>query len=142
MAMIKCSECGKEISDKAFTCPNCGNPIKAIKDAQIDQQNREYSKNYNIQIRLYNILAFVIALVAGMELFKVKITLVPFIVFLVCAIFLLVFFKYWIPILAALFIRKYRQTYYQIPKFTIIISLCIGYVFGCGIGIYLYEQIR
>lgn len=24
MALIKCSECGKEISDKAATCPNCG----------------------------------------------------------------------------------------------------------------------
>lgn len=24
MAMIKCPECGKEISDKAFSCPNCG----------------------------------------------------------------------------------------------------------------------
>jgi DNA-directed RNA polymerase subunit RPC12/RpoP len=27
MAMIKCSECGKDISDKAQTCPNCGCPI-------------------------------------------------------------------------------------------------------------------
>lgn len=25
--LIKCSECGKEISDKAANCPNCGNPI-------------------------------------------------------------------------------------------------------------------
>ena len=27
MAMIKCPECGKEISDLAETCPNCGFPI-------------------------------------------------------------------------------------------------------------------
>lgn len=27
MAMIKCPECGKEISNKALTCPNCGCPI-------------------------------------------------------------------------------------------------------------------
>ncbi len=27
MALIKCSECGKEVSDKAKACPNCGNPI-------------------------------------------------------------------------------------------------------------------
>ena len=27
MALINCSECGKEVSDKAATCPNCGNPI-------------------------------------------------------------------------------------------------------------------
>lgn len=27
MAMIKCPECGKEVSDKAKNCPNCGSPI-------------------------------------------------------------------------------------------------------------------
>lgn len=27
MALIKCSECGKEVSSKAQSCPNCGNPI-------------------------------------------------------------------------------------------------------------------
>lgn len=28
MALIKCPECGKEISDKTSSCPNCGYPIK------------------------------------------------------------------------------------------------------------------
>ena len=28
MAMIKCSECGEEVSDKASTCVHCGNPLK------------------------------------------------------------------------------------------------------------------
>jgi len=28
MSLIKCSECGKEISNKASTCPHCGNPIQ------------------------------------------------------------------------------------------------------------------
>lgn len=27
MALIKCSECGKDVSDKAPSCPSCGNPI-------------------------------------------------------------------------------------------------------------------
>lgn len=27
MALIKCPECGKEISDKAKSCPGCGYPI-------------------------------------------------------------------------------------------------------------------
>lgn len=27
MSLIKCSECGHEVSEKAFTCPNCGCPI-------------------------------------------------------------------------------------------------------------------
>ena len=30
MALIKCSECGKEISDKATACPSCGFPIPQI----------------------------------------------------------------------------------------------------------------
>lgn len=27
MALIKCPECGREISDKAIACPNCGFPV-------------------------------------------------------------------------------------------------------------------
>lgn len=30
MALIKCPECGKEISDKAAVCPSCGYPISTI----------------------------------------------------------------------------------------------------------------
>mgnify|MGYP000260335541 CR=1 FL=1 len=29
MALIKCKECGKEISDQAEACPNCGCPLNA-----------------------------------------------------------------------------------------------------------------
>ncbi len=28
MALIQCSECGKDVSDKAAACPGCGNPIQ------------------------------------------------------------------------------------------------------------------
>ena len=28
MSLINCPECGKEISDRANSCPNCGYPIK------------------------------------------------------------------------------------------------------------------
>ena len=30
MAMMNCPECGKEISDKAYVCPNCGFLLKEI----------------------------------------------------------------------------------------------------------------
>lgn len=30
MALIKCSECGKDISDKASICPNCGCPLSEM----------------------------------------------------------------------------------------------------------------
>src|SRR5436189_2564801 len=29
MALIKCSECGKDVSDKATACPNCGAPARS-----------------------------------------------------------------------------------------------------------------
>jgi predicted nucleic-acid-binding Zn-ribbon protein len=29
MALIKCSECGNDVSSKATACPKCGNPIAA-----------------------------------------------------------------------------------------------------------------
>lgn len=32
MAMIKCPECGKEISDRAIACPNCAFPIAEAKN--------------------------------------------------------------------------------------------------------------
>lgn len=31
MALIKCPECGKEMSDQAISCPNCGCPIEVVK---------------------------------------------------------------------------------------------------------------
>ena len=31
MALITCPECGKEVSDKATACPNCGSPLNDTK---------------------------------------------------------------------------------------------------------------
>lgn len=42
MALINCSECGKEISDKAVACPNCGAPISASKKIVSDNQTTYY----------------------------------------------------------------------------------------------------
>lgn len=32
MSLIKCSECGKEVSDKADKCPHCGNKLDTVND--------------------------------------------------------------------------------------------------------------
>ena len=46
MALIKCSECGKEISDKAEVCLHCGNPIqKTIKEEKKKQRKSFYELN-------------------------------------------------------------------------------------------------
>lgn len=36
MALIKCSECGKEMSDKAACCPHCGCPITSMETENIE----------------------------------------------------------------------------------------------------------
>jgi hypothetical protein len=33
MALIHCSECGREISDRASSCPGCGAPVRAVSEA-------------------------------------------------------------------------------------------------------------
>lgn len=41
MALIKCTECGKEFSDKASACPNCGCPTQEI----LKELNTNFSEN-------------------------------------------------------------------------------------------------
>lgn len=41
MALIKCYECGKEVSNQALACPNCGYPIKKQKQKQKQEQDPE-----------------------------------------------------------------------------------------------------
>ena len=45
MALVKCPECGKEISDSATTCPNCGVNVQKLwkkqKQAEKDQKAME-----------------------------------------------------------------------------------------------------
>lgn len=47
MALIKCSECGKQVSDKATSCPNCGAPIKNLtNDVIMIQVDRDPSQPF------------------------------------------------------------------------------------------------
>lgn len=39
MALIKCVECGKEYSDKASACPNCGNPSGSSNSSSRNNKN-------------------------------------------------------------------------------------------------------
>lgn len=41
MALIKCEECGKEISDKATACPHCGVPKSTIKLSHEERERNE-----------------------------------------------------------------------------------------------------
>ena len=53
MALIKCSECGHEVSDKAASCPKCGAPIAGASETlaagvQI-KTIQETSKKFKLQ---------------------------------------------------------------------------------------------
>ncbi len=44
MALIKCPECGKEISDRAARCPKCGIPMEKILFLLQQSENDTVSK--------------------------------------------------------------------------------------------------
>ena len=70
MALIKCPECGKEFSDKALACPNCGCPVSEIKKQEEEERQKRivsiqlegtYSLKYDgdsIEIYSSNIFVF------------------------------------------------------------------------------------
>lgn len=41
MALIRCPECGREISDKASACPGCGCPVKEFGQEEQQKAARE-----------------------------------------------------------------------------------------------------
>ncbi len=49
MALVKCSECGKEISDRAKTCIGCGAPIAAEDEARKSDEAPGTDFSPNIQ---------------------------------------------------------------------------------------------
>lgn len=57
MALIKCPECGKEISDQAANCPNCGFPMNNVKGwptavPQLSDEDIEKRKRTKIAVGL------------------------------------------------------------------------------------------
>lgn len=63
MALIKCPECGKDISDKASTCPNCGHPISpqqtTVNVTQVQPEKKEKKKGSC----LTKIIGFVVVII-------------------------------------------------------------------------------
>ena len=50
MALIICSECGKQYSDKAMACPNCGNPTHTIPTPIQPQNQPQYATTAHTQM--------------------------------------------------------------------------------------------
>ena len=76
MALIRCTECGQMISDKASRCPKCGNSIMQESAAQQNVNMNQHSMNQqpvyydegnngNSNKWLYGIIALLLAAMAG-----------------------------------------------------------------------------
>jgi len=65
--LVPCKECGNEISDKAYTCPNCGNPnlksklegavslgLAKAKSLNVPAKTKDVSAKSKIKIKEYN----------------------------------------------------------------------------------------
>jgi DNA-directed RNA polymerase subunit RPC12/RpoP len=60
MAMITCSECGKEFSDKAPSCPNCGCPTEQATGDSKQAAFRSFlqcprCKGHNVEVTLQSV---------------------------------------------------------------------------------------
>ena len=48
MALIKCPECGGQVSDRADVCIHCGYPLKEIKEKVIVTKSNSVSKENGV----------------------------------------------------------------------------------------------
>lgn len=65
MALIKCTECGKEISDKASVCPNCGCPVEQMSRSEVSNATSvKQTKNKKLNKILDRMLIVVFSLLA------------------------------------------------------------------------------
>lgn len=54
MAMIKCPNCGKEISDKAVSCPACGEPIEITLSTDVSSESNAKEQSSGIETTSIN----------------------------------------------------------------------------------------
>ncbi len=86
MALIKCQECGKEVSSKAFACPNCGFPINKQNNQLSDIDKNSSRDLYVLVPRMtYSIAPSIVFIVLGALLSWALIGIV-FIVLGICSI--------------------------------------------------------
>ena len=65
MAMIQCSECGKEISEKAASCPNCGAAVNAEKPTVSYVNKSDRKSRSKLPVIIMAVAGIVLAVIAG-----------------------------------------------------------------------------
>ena len=69
MALIKCPECHKEISDKAPTCPHCGCPLSNNPEVVIDEKASAIIERNHKHNCIGGIVAGIISIITGIVMF-------------------------------------------------------------------------
>ena len=65
MALIKCNECGHEVSDKASMCPNCGCPIQTEGNPSVNETNVESQHEKKGNGKKWALLAVLLCIICG-----------------------------------------------------------------------------
>lgn len=68
MALIKCPECGKEISDKAKSCPNCGYPTDQIAKDVSSNSDAEWENNRKVDHKKIDLKKILLLLIVAIIL--------------------------------------------------------------------------
>lgn len=68
MALIKCSECGGEVSEKADVCPKCGCPI----DISITEENerKKFKKKKTVKATILGTIVIIIFVIISFGIYK------------------------------------------------------------------------
>ena len=64
MALIKCIECGKEFSDRALSCPNCGCPVDDTIGHKEDKPQKVEVTGVKVTKKIKVIIGVVVVLLA------------------------------------------------------------------------------
>ena len=68
MALIKCKDCGHEVSDDCETCPNCGADIQQqVYDALSDEEKKQIEVNRNNTLKWVDLGFAVFFLVSSIQ---------------------------------------------------------------------------
>lgn len=138
MSLIECPKCGKQISDKAATCPNCG--IDVQKDLMSNSQYRYQQNSVNTQTFIktrrapFGIVALILSIVSFiLMMLVIIIEEAGVIVFgLYAGILGLVF-----SIIGLTIVKRNRQAYTLKPMLVVSLVLCIVSII---IGVLLIPQ--
>lgn len=70
MALIKCSECGADVSEKASMCPKCGCPLDITKQIISDTKKKKKKKKIIVIVAIILAIMIVILILTGYFLGK------------------------------------------------------------------------